>query len=515
MAATRKGSSEVNTRAPDDTDNASGASPTLDDLFRRTVARKPDAQALADPANKQRVTGQPQLRLTYAQADRAVSALAAKFIDSGVPAGSIVALQLPGTVEFPIAVLAAIRAGMTVALLPQLWRQAELTAALNRTGARAVVSIGRIELVDHAELALNAAAEVFSIRQVFGFGRNLPDGMMPLDIVTDDATETAFPQLDPKRPAIVSFDVTADGMCVVPRSHVQLIAGGLALLLESGFPPGAKILSTCAPSSFGGIAASMMTWLLSGGLLSLHHAGDMTALEMQIAAPGHDVLVIPAPLALPLAKAGAFSEPATLKHIIGLWRSPEQMAASDIWPERNASLTDVLLFGEIGLVAAKRLQDGTPAPINLGIQHSPRASSEARAVGELLITPAGKLGMQGVMVPVNAYQRPKHDDSYGEPLAYADTGYGARHHRAANTVEITSPPGAMVAVGGYRFLGQELESWSKRLGDDTMLAALPDQFNGHRLAGRAADPRRVREVLAELGLNPLMAGAFRNRTDPA
>ena len=40
----------------------------------------------------------------------------------------------------------AIRAGMIVALLPQLWRQSELTVALNRVGARAIISIGRIEL---------------------------------------------------------------------------------------------------------------------------------------------------------------------------------------------------------------------------------------------------------------------------------------------------------------------------------------------------------------------------------
>ncbi len=38
------------------------------------------------------------------------------------------------TVEFVVTVLAALRAGLVVALLPQLWRQAELTIALNRVG---------------------------------------------------------------------------------------------------------------------------------------------------------------------------------------------------------------------------------------------------------------------------------------------------------------------------------------------------------------------------------------------
>ena len=143
-------------------------SPTLDGLFRRILARQPDALALLDPLNKPRVTGQPPKRLTFAQADRAISALSAHFIEAGLPANSVIAVQLPNTVEFMLTVLAAHRAGLIVALLPPLWRQAELTVALNRTGARAIVTMGKIDGVSHADLAMNAAAEAFSIRHVCG-----------------------------------------------------------------------------------------------------------------------------------------------------------------------------------------------------------------------------------------------------------------------------------------------------------------------------------------------------------
>ena len=69
-----------------------------------------------------------------------------------------------------------------------------------------------------------------------------------------------------------------------------------------------------------------------------------------------------------------------------------------------------------------------------------------------------------------------------------------------------------MAIGGYRFLADDLQTWAKRLGEGAMLTALPDRLSGHRLAGRAGDNARARAALADLGLNPLMVEAFRDST---
>jgi acyl-CoA synthetase (AMP-forming)/AMP-acid ligase II len=491
-------------------------SPTLDGLFQRILARQPDALALLDPLNKARITGQPPRRLTFAQANRAIAALAGHFVEAGLPVNSVIGVQLPNTVEFMLTMLAAHRAGLIVAVLPQLWRQAELTAALNRTSARAIVTTTKIDGVDHADLAMNAAAEAFSIRHVCGFGGDLPEGMASLDLVLDKGSSASRPVAqDGRRAALVSFDVTSDGLRAVPRTHLNLIAGGLAVFLESRVPQGARLVSAFAPSSFAGLTSSLLLWLLSGGTLALHHPFDGEELERQINDSGCDTLVAPAQMALRLVDVDMASRLPSLRHVIGLWRMPEQVASSPQWTAEQARLTDVYLFGEVGLFGARRGADGMPTPIIPGPHGAPRDIPGTSIAGETLLTPKGTLALRGPMVAVAAYAPPPPPaDSLSAPAPpdYADTGYAARLDRSSGMICITSPPSGIVAVGGYRFLSQDLQEWSKRLGQGALLTALPDRLCGFRLAGRAQDNARGREALNQLGLNPLMAEAFRDRS---
>jgi hypothetical protein len=493
-------------------------SPTLDGLFRRILARQPDSLALLDPPNKQRVTGQPPKRLTFAQADRAISALSAHFIEAGLPASSVIAVQLPNTVEFILTVLAAHRAGLVVVLLPLLWRQAELTMALNRTAARAIVTMGKIDGVVHSDLGMNAAVEAFSIRHVCGFGADLPEGMASLDLaLSGQSTATRAVIQDGRKAAIISFDVTVDGVRPVPRTHLNLIAGGLAVSLESGVPQGSTLMSAFAPSSFAGLSSSLVVWLLSGGTLALHHPFDEEVLEQQINDQACDTLIAPAQLALRLGEIDMPSRLPTLRNVIGLWRAPEQVASSPQWTSEQATLTDIYLFGEAGLFGARRTAEGAAAPIMPGPHGAPRDLPGSSIAGEVLLTPKGTLALRGPMVAAAAYApaEPGSDSLTAlAPRDYADTDYAARLDPSTGAVCITAPPSGIMAVGGYRFRSQDLQEWAKRLGQGALLTALPERLSGHRLAGRAQDNARAREALAELGLNPLMVEAFRDRANP-
>ena len=351
-----------------DTQQAEGTGATLDDLFRRAGVRRPDALALIDPPNGETITGGAPRRLTYAEADRAISALAAKLRRLSLQTDMVVAMQLTNTVDSVIALLGVLRAGMIAAPLPLLWREQEMVAALSRIGAKAIVTSSHVGLAAQSEIAMQVAAELFPIRHICGFGRDLPDGVVPLDDVFNPApTEFYQPSVRPgpaaAHVAAITFDVTGDGLVPVARSQSELIAGGLAVFREAGIAENATILSTIPAASFAGIALTLMPWLLAGGTLALHHGFDPAVFAEQSRAHEPCSVVLPGPALALLTDAGLLG--GHIKNILALWRAPEQLAAAVPW-QRDAALVDIASFDKTGLLPARRGPDGLPAPIPHG-----------------------------------------------------------------------------------------------------------------------------------------------------
>jgi AMP-binding enzyme len=490
---------------------------TLDDLFRRAVERHGDAVALIDPSDRTDFAHGAPRRLTYAEADRAVSAIAARLIDIGLNTDAIIALQLPNTVESVLTLLGVMRAGMIAAPLPLLWRQIEAVDALSRIGARALVTCSRIGPVDHGELAMHIAAETFTIRFLCAFGEQHLDGVVALDDVFTAPAPNTMKNERPGNPAdhvaVVTFDIAPDGLVPVARNHAELIAGGLAVVLESRIGHDNAILGALATSSFAGLSTTVVPWLLSGGTLTLHQPFNGLVLAAQCRDRG-DVAVLPGPLIPRMTEAALIGGRNGPRTVLSVWRAPERVAGSAPWPRGDTALVDVMAFGEIGVIAIRRQADGKPLPMTPGPVVAPQSQGEGLVLAHIRRTQAATIALSGAMVPHHPF--PPGVERSGVPRlkigddGFIDTGYACRPDRNG-TLTVNAPPAGIVSVGGYRFVLRELQQFVTGAADGSTLAALPDGLAGHRLAGVASDRNSVRRVLTAQGANPLIVAAFRER----
>jgi hypothetical protein len=500
---------------------------TIDGLFRRAALRRPGAIALADPPNRENFTDGRPLRLTYAEADRMVSAIAGRLRCMGLPTDAVVGVQLPNIAENILTILGVLRAGLIAAPLPLLWRRADAVTALSRAGAKALITCRRAGNFEHGLFATYVAAEVFSIRYVCGFGASVPDGVVPLDDLFTAAKIDSVPPLEREdnaaaHLAVITFEIGEDGPVPVARRQLELLAGGLGVLLESRIAQDTNILSTIAPASFAGLCLTLVPWLLTGGTLALHHAFDADIFAKARRDERARTLILPADIAFRLAATGLFARegPTTL---VAAWRSPERLAGSADWRERDAVLVDVPIFGEAGLVAARRGVGGRPAPLPLGPVTAPSNGQEseqaAMTVAELGATDANTLSLRGPMVPRHVF--PPGIAHYGQPHfailrdGLVDTGYACRVDHVSRTIAVTGPPAGLVTVGGYRFPLRSLRETIGYIDAGATLAAVADPQTGQRFVGNAADPAAMAAALKAFGVNPLVVAAFAGRGERA
>ena len=500
-----------------------GPETTVDEVFRRAAALRPDAIAISDPLDRETFTDGAPHRLTFAQADRIVTAIAVRLRKLGLQTDAVVGIQLPNTAECVLTVLGVLRAGMIAMPLPLLWRRADAAFALNQVGAKAIVTASRIGDVDHCVLAMQVAADVFPIRYVCGFGESLADGVVPFDdlMAADpgeplpEFTRTGNPAA---HVALVTWDVTPDGPIAVARNHTELIAGGVTALLEGSLGPDTRLLACCAMTSFAGLSMALTPWLLAGGTLSLHHAFSAETFDLQCRLDRCDAVAVPAALAPRMAEAGLLNQ-AELKTVLALWRMPERLAQSATWQHPTARLVDIMAFGEIAMLGSRRDVVGRPDPLPAGEVMVPRGSAHAVLLAKVARTQAGTLALRGPMVPKHAFppgaERLNIPHLKADPHGFVDTRYACRHDRGSDTFVVTAPPPGLVTVGGYRFVLHDIEQVVRRASEGAALTALPDAVAGHRLAGIAAEAEDVRNALTEIGVNPLLTDAFRDRRPKA
>ena len=480
----------------------------LDTVFRRNVLTRPGALALCDPADRAAFTeGLPRL-LNYAEADVAVNRLAAQLKELGMPEGATVAVQLPNTVESVLSLLALLRAGLVAAPVPLLWRRADLVAALREIGARAIITVARLGDERPAEIACEAAAELFSLGFPCVFGRAVPDGAISLDL---DAAMPPHADLGARNSAadvaaMATFDAARGGAFAVGRTHAQWIAAGLAVMLEARIAPGETIVSTLPPASLAGIASAFVPWLLAGGTLALVHGYSPQAVAQ--AAGGGAHLVAPAPALPTLAEAagGAFTS------LIAVHRVPQSLGV-DLTEIPCETIVDVQIFGEIGLVALKRIAKIMLAPVPIGEIAAPSDAPAGPVVIETKRLADGTLAVRGAMVPDNNFPDAARADT--SRIEFDLDGFVRTNMRChavgASGLALDASPDGIVAVGGLRYGIDELSMRIAKAAPGAALAVERDPLLGARLAIESNDPTAARKMLDEAGQSRLISEGVKQR----
>ncbi len=101
-----------------------------------------DAEALAVPGGAGGQGGEGGLRLSYAELEERVTAVAGALMDSGIEAGDRVALWAPNGAEWMLAALGALSAGGVLVPVSTRFTGPEALDVIVRSGARALFVAG-------------------------------------------------------------------------------------------------------------------------------------------------------------------------------------------------------------------------------------------------------------------------------------------------------------------------------------------------------------------------------------
>lgn len=252
---------------------------TVESLFRRAVAARGGAEALADAPNREALVGTPPQRLTYDQVDARVDAMAGAFAGLGVGRGDVVATQLPNVVEGVVAFLACARMGAILSPVAMAYRGHELRQILPKVKPRLYLTVGAFHGCDHGAMLMDLKREGVTDAAVVTLGDTVPEGAHGLEALMAAAPTGPYPSppdLDAAEALTICWTSGTEAMPKgVPRHHDHWVVNGEGLVEAAGLRAGDTILNPFPLINIAAIGGMLMTWLECQGRLVQHHPFDL------------------------------------------------------------------------------------------------------------------------------------------------------------------------------------------------------------------------------------------------
>ena len=451
------------------TDEQGAPKLTADALFRRHVGTRPYALALADPLNRAALGLGHARRYRFGEADVAIDALAAFFIDLGLKPGDRIAIQLPNIAEQVLSLLAAWRAGLTAVMLPMLWRRREIGIAADLLEPKALLGVGQFAGGYMSEMLCDVAVTQLSIRYVLGFGANLADGVTSLDELLETNNSAPVQTAPRETPALVSFTARV-GAPLAPllRNEDTLIAQGRMSALALGLQSYDVLLSPYPLSGAVGLGLGLMPWLVTGATLVQHQPFEYGNYVRQLKEQEATILAAPSPVLAALQDDGVFTDSAChVRAAARVWSMPELAGSNENLDCGKLPLFNVYPLGDLVSVVRNGSQRLTRGKLQAGDDDELFVETRTDASNEL--------SLRGPAIPHGA----------DGPLAKREGGFvgtGVRATDDAGVLKI-SCDSELLHHGGFTIAAAELDTLYRSFPYylDAACFALLDPIMGDRI----------------------------------
>jgi acyl-CoA synthetase (AMP-forming)/AMP-acid ligase II len=246
---------------------------TLHSLLHAQVIRAPDQLAVADQPNRQELTGDPPVRLTFHQLDAASDTLAANLLARGIGADDRIMVQLPNISELVVCYYALSKLGAIISPVPVQYGSHELVSLAAALEADALISINDFRGADLAEQASTALPDI----PILAFGRELSLQPDSVDAGAREAFAQARREIKDDANSIITVCWTSGTTGTpkgVPRSHNMWLATARTSADAGGYRAGERLLNPFPLVNMAAVGGFLYASAMLGCALILHHPLD-------------------------------------------------------------------------------------------------------------------------------------------------------------------------------------------------------------------------------------------------
>lgn len=250
----------------------------LDTLLKALVRGRGYEPALRDPPGRRGWSDEQPHSLSFVALDDRIERLAGLLATNRAQPGARVAILAPLGPEAVISILACLRAGLSPLMLPLHGNELELLRLIETAGAVMALGTGRVGPVRPLLMLRNLAMRAFGTRFVGGFGRDIPDGVAPLDLLLSNGAPHPLPAPGGRAAIQVADARTLAGPLAISERDLLAKALDISRLLKP--LASSRIVTTMVGGDLATLASGPAMAILTGVELlplGLFNLGDLHA----------------------------------------------------------------------------------------------------------------------------------------------------------------------------------------------------------------------------------------------